>query len=220
MPHPSLTIVCLPHGTPTHQLATTAAHRLAATPLTNLGSAGHFTVTTRLHRGSLLQPWRDTAAGGPVRLLNLNAMRAAAHRASWHRWHIWNQVVEGTRPAQPYWTFLERHRADPARYPIAKARQHYLAQPRVAAMLTYNALPTRITDVPTSHLEAFQVGANGYASHGWLSAIAGNRFLCLDGTFLVNANDQYAAQVRYLTDVNRRVDALNPRDILVALCTG
>src|SRR5258706_11935339 len=125
----SLTIVCLPHGTPTDQLATTAATSLAATPLTNLGSAGHFITNTRLRRGSLLQPWKDTAAGGPVRLLDLDAMRAAAHRLCWYRWTIWNQIVAGTRPAQPYWAFLDRHHADPAKYPIAKARQHYLAQP-------------------------------------------------------------------------------------------
>lgn len=219
MPNTSLTIVCLPQGIPTDQLATTAATCLAATPLTSLGSAGHFIVNTRFHRGSLLKPWKDTAAGGPVRLLNLDAMRAAAQRTYWYRWHIWNQVVDRTRPAQPYWTFLERHRADPAKYPLAKAQQHYLAQPRIANMLTYNALPNRIVDLHTSHLEAFQTGAHGYAHYGWLSAVPGNSLLCLDGTHLAATRDKYATRLAYLAEANRRITALNHRDILVALCT-
>ena len=219
MPNTSLTIVCLPHGTPTDQLATTAATRLAATPLTSLGSAGHFITHTRFHRGSLLQPWQDTAAGGPVRLLDLDAMRAAAHRAYWYRWHIWNQVVAGTRPAQPYWTFLDRHRDTPEKYPIAKAQRHYLAQPRIANMLTYNALPNRIMELPTSHLEAFQTGAHGYANYGYLCAVPGNSFLCLDGTYLAATSDQYATHLAYLADANHRITTLNTRDALVALCT-
>lgn len=219
MPHTSLTIVCLPHGTPTDQLAATAAIRLAATPLTSLGSAGHFVANTRFHRGSLLQPRENTAAGGPLRLLDLDAMRAAAHRAYWYRWHLWNQVVAGTRPAQPYWTFLDRHRDAPDKYPLAKAQRHYLAQPRIATMLTYNALPNRLTDLPTSHLEAFQTGAHGYANYGWLCAIPGNSFLCLDGTHLVATSDQYATHMAYLAEANHRIGGLHHRDILVALCT-
>ncbi|MFD0575178.1 hypothetical protein [Dactylosporangium darangshiense] len=216
----SLTIVCLPNGTPTDQLAATAATRLSATPLTNLGSAGHFITTTRFHRGNLLQPWKYTAAGGPVRLLDLDAMRAAAHRAYWYRWHIWDKVVAGTRPAQPFWTFLDRHRDTPYKYPLAKAHRHYRAQPRIATMLTYNALPNRIMELPTSHLEAFQTGAHGYANYGYLCAVPGNHLLCLDGTHLAATSDQYALHLAYLAEANHRITALNHRDVLVALCTS
>ncbi|WP_349876327.1 hypothetical protein ABIH81_19485 [Micromonospora sp. HUAS YX12] len=219
MSNTSLTIVCLPNGIPTGELATTAATCLAASRLTSLGSARHFLVNTRFRRRSLLQPWKGTAAGGPVRLLDLDAMRVAARRTYWYRWRIWNQVVAGTRPAQPYWTFLERHRADPGRYPIAKAQRHYLAQPRIANMLTYNALPNRIMGLPTSHLEAFQTGAHGYAHYGWLCAVPGDSLLCLDGTHLAATRDQYAARLAYLAEANRRLTALSTRDILVALCT-
>jgi hypothetical protein len=219
VPNTSLTIVCLPNGTPTDQLATVAATGLAVTPLTNLGSAGHFVVNTRFRRGSLLQPWKDTAAGGPIGLLALDAMRATAYRAYWHRWHVWNQVVAGTRPAQPYWSFLDRHRDAPDKYPLAKAQQHFLAQPRIANMLTYNALPNRILDLPTSHLEAFQTGAHGYANYGYLCAVPGDTMLCLDGTYLAATSDRYASQVAYLSEANYRVSGLHHRDILVALCT-
>ncbi|WP_410814840.1 hypothetical protein [Micromonospora sp. 067-2] len=215
----SLTIVCLPQGTPADQLATAAATRLAATPLTTLGSAVHFITSTRLHRGSLLQPWKNTAAGGPVRLLDLDAMRTAAQRAYWYRWHVWNQVVAGTRPAQPYWSFLDRHRVDPGKYPVAKAQQHYLAQPRIATMLTYNALPTRLTDLPTSHLEAFQTGSHSFAHYGWLCAVPGTNFVCVDGNHLVATSDQYVTQMAYLAAANHRLSLLHHRDVLVALCT-
>jgi hypothetical protein len=211
--------VCLPQDTPTDELATTAENRLAATPLTSLGGAGHFISTTRLRRGNLLQPWQGTAAGGPVRLLDLDAMRAAAYRAHWYRWHVWNSVVAGTRPAQPYWTFLDRHLAEPKKYPIAKAQQHYLAQPRIATMLTYNALPTRLTDLPTSHLEALQTNAESYAHYGWLCAVPGSNTICLDGTHLAATNDRYATHIAYLAHANHRIDTLHHRDILVALST-
>ncbi|MEU1746661.1 hypothetical protein ACWD8I_06290 [Micromonospora arida] len=219
MPQTSLTIVCLPDGTPAHHLATTAATRLAGTPLTPLGTAGHFITRTRWHRGSLLQPRKNTAAGGPVRHLDLEAMRAAARNAFWCRWHLWNQVVAGTRPAQPYWTFLDRHRAHPGTYPVATARQHYLAQPRIASMLPYNALPNRLTDLPTSHLEALQTGAHSYAHYGWLRAVPGRSLVCLDGAHLVAATDRYVTQLAYLAAVNHHISLLHHRDVLVALHT-
>src|SRR5262249_12539414 len=147
-------IVCLSKETPTDLLAA-AAVQLGATPLTSTGPAGHFPTSTRMRRRSLVAPWRNTAAGGPIRLLDLAAMRTTARTAYWYRWHIWQRVVDGTRPAQPYWMFLDRHRADPTRYSLDKARQQYLAQPRVAAMRTYNALPNKIMTVTTSQLEAF-----------------------------------------------------------------
>ncbi|GAA0403868.1 hypothetical protein GCM10009541_53800 [Micromonospora gifhornensis] len=219
MPNTSLTIVCLPQSTPTDQMAAKAATRVAATSLTSLGGAGHFITATRLRRGRLLQPWKGTAAGGPVRFLDLDAMRVAAHRAFWYRWRVWNWVVAGTRPAQPYWTFLDRHRADPGRYPIVKAQQHYLAQPRIAAMLTYNALPSRSTFLPTGHVEALQAGATSYAHYGWLCAVPGQRLIGLNGTHLVAAGDRYATHLAYLSQANERIAALHSRDILVALCT-
>jgi hypothetical protein len=212
-------IVCLPKGTPTDQLAATATARLTAAPLASTGPAGHFTVTTRLRRGSLLQPWKDTAAGGPIGLLDLDAMRAAARNLFWCRHQIWQQVAAGTPAAKPFWTFVDRHRADPATYPLARAQQHYQAQPRIAAMRTYNALPNRIMEVPTSHLEAFQAGGHTYAHLGWLSAVPADAMLTLDGRYLAPTSERLDARLSYLDKANKHLSTLSPRDGLVALAT-
>jgi len=68
VPDTAVVIVCLPKATPTDQLATTATTRLGSTPLTSAGPARHFPISTRLRRGSLVQPWHDTAAAASGRL--------------------------------------------------------------------------------------------------------------------------------------------------------
>ena len=219
MPTRFLTVVCLPEVTPTDHLMAAAASRIAARSRTVVGPVGHFTAATRLRRRHLLKPAGHTAAGGSVQLLDLDAMRAAARR-SWHyRWTLWQRVVADTTPARPYWRFLDRHRAAPARYPLAEAQRHYLAQPRIAAMLTYNALPNKIMELPTGHLEAFQTGEHSYAHLGWLSAVPGDAVLCLDGSYLTVRTDHLATRLAYLAEANRRLAALGPRDHLVALHT-
>ena len=221
MPHTAVVIVCLPKATPTDQLAATAITRLGSiTALANASLAGHFPVNTRLRRGSLVQPWHDTAAGGPVRLLDLDAMRAAARNVSWYRWHVWQRVVDGTRPAQPYWNFLDRHRDDPARYSLTNAQRHYLAQPRVAAMRTYNALPKKIMVLPTSQLEAFQAGAHAYAHLGLLAAVPATGMLTLDGRYLAATSGRLADRLSYLDSAQVELTKLHPRDHLVALATS
>ncbi|WP_426502844.1 hypothetical protein ACPPVO_35100 [Dactylosporangium sp. McL0621] len=219
MPDTSVTIVCLPQDTPASRLAAEAADRLETTARRSLGSAGYFVATSRLHRSQLLQPWQGTAAGGPVHLLGLDAMRAAAWQACWHRWHVWYQVVGHTRPAQPYWTSVDRHLDAPSKYPLRKAQEQYRAQPRIAAMLTYNALPNRLTDLPSNHLEAFQAGAHSYAAFGWLAAVPGDGVLSLDRTYLGAVPGPYATQLAYLAEANARINALHRRDRLVAVCT-
>jgi hypothetical protein len=205
VPHTAVVIVCLPKATPTDRLATAAIARLASTiPLANASPAGHFPVTTRLRRGSLVQPWHDTAAGGPVRLLDLDAMRTSARNAYWRRWHIWQQVAD-------------RHRAEPARYGFDKARYQYLAQPRVAAMRTYNALPHKILALPTSHLEAFQAGAHAYAHLGWLSAVPADGMVTLDDDYLAANSGRLADQLSYLDTAQAHLTGLGARDHLVAL---
>jgi hypothetical protein len=214
-------IVCLPKATPTDQLATAAVARLASSAtLADASPAGHFPVTTRLRRGSLVQPWRDTAAGGPIGLLDLDAMRAGARNAYWQRWRIWQQVTAGTRPAQPFWHFADRHHAEPAKYSFDKARRHYLAQPRVAAMRTYNALPNKILALPISHLEAFQAGAHAYAHLGWLSAVPADGMVTLDDHYLAAGSGRLADQLSYLDTAQAHLTGLGARDHLVALAVG
>jgi hypothetical protein len=145
---------------------------------------------------------------------------SAPRNAHWYRWHIWQRVAEGTRPAQPFWHFTDRHRAEPAKYSLDKAQQQYLAQPRVAAMRTYNALPNKIMALPTSHLEAFQAGAHAYANLGLLSAVPADGMLTLDGRYLAAASGRLADQPSYLDSAQGHLSTLGSRDYLVALATA
>jgi hypothetical protein len=214
----AVVVVCLPHDTPTDQLAATARTRLeASSTLTNTHPAGYFRIATRLRRSRLLQPWAATAAGGPVRLLDLDAMRLSARDAAWRRWQIWQQVVVGTRPAQPYWHFYDRVRDDPAHYSLAQAQGHYQAQPRIAAMRTYNALPTKMVALPTCQLEAFQAGAHTYAHLAWLSAVPADRLVALDSRHLIAVSDRLTDHLSYLEAAQGLLAGLTRNDQLVAL---
>lgn len=219
MSHTAVVVVCLPKATPIDRLASTATAHLASTRMPSHGPAGHFRSSTRLHTRSLVQPWRGTTAGGPVRLLNLDAMRTTALQVFWHRWHIWQRVTDGTKPAQPYWHFLERHQSERAKYSLAKARQHYLAQPRIATMRTYNALPNKVMALSTDQLEAFQTGPDAYAHLGLLSAVPGDGMITLHGEFLTPASGRLADQLSYLDATQRQLQTLDSRDRLVAITT-
>lgn len=219
MPNLSLTVVCLPEGTPCDRLADTAAAYLQSTPLAVLNTARYFLRKGFLQRGRLLQAHGRTAAGGPVELLDLDVMRANAHRAYWQRWQLWSQVVADTRPALPFWSFLELHRENPEGYPLQVAQQRYLAQPRIAAMRIYNALPGRVADLPTSHLEAFQVNAMSYANFGALQAVPCNSFVGMDGSYQRPGTEQYADHLTYLDRANRYIASLSRGDNLVAVYT-
>jgi hypothetical protein len=192
----SLTVVCLPESTPADRLADTAASRLARASLAAVTTAAYFLTKGYFHRGSVLQAQGTTAAGGPITQLNLDAMRAGAHSAHWNLWQLWNQVVAGTRPALPYWTFLQHHRDDPEGYPLTVAQQQYLAQPRIAAMRTYNALPAKAAYLPTSHLEAFQINEMSYANFGLLHAVPGNSLLTMARALVLPRAVAFAAHRR------------------------
>ncbi|GAA4609576.1 hypothetical protein BJY16_007393 [Actinoplanes octamycinicus] len=215
-----LTLVCLPADTPSTQFAEAVGTRLSAVNLSVTALVRHFPATTWWRRGTLLLPRRGTVAGGPIRRLELNAMRACGHRMHWHRWQIWRAAVAGTPAARPYWMFLDRHRDAPAKYELARAQADYLAQPRIAAMRVFNALPHRPVDLPTGHLEALQLGLDAYAHLGWLSAVPGKRLLYPDGkTLLAETGDRLDTRLTYLETANRCLAVRQGRDVLVAAVT-
>src|SRR6187551_891683 len=170
--------VCLPTTVVTHQIPTAVSALLAAHGITDAGLAGHFRTKTRRLPArllrcdvtNLLQPVHGAAAGGPVRLLDLHAMREDWAERYWNRWHLWQQIVAGSPEPRPWWHFYDRHAADPDKYSWDAARHAFTSQPRVARMLTYNAHPGRVTELPTGHLEAFDAGAHAYRAYGWLQA--------------------------------------------------
>jgi len=213
-------VVCLSKDIPTDHLAATASARLDATPWISAGPARVFRIGARLRRARLVQPARHTTVGGPLRLLDLDTMRREARDAYWYRWHVWRQVVDGTRDAQPWWQFLDRHREQPAKYSMAKARQQYLAQPRVAAMSIYNALPNKVMRLPTGHLEALQAGVHAYSHLGLLCAVPRDGLVVRDGRYLATASTRLADQLSYLDAAQQEISQLDPGEQLVALATA
>jgi len=127
VPNTAVVIVCLPKATP-RPAGRHRHHRTRVNPAEDSGPAGHFPISTRL-RGRLVQP--GTTPPPADRSGCSTWMRCARPRrnAHWYRWHIWQRVVEGTRPAQPFWQFADRHRPNRPIQP-RQAQQHYLAQPR------------------------------------------------------------------------------------------
>ncbi len=214
-------LVCLPPPHRPPELAELAAGQLARHGLTATRPVPHFASRTRRTR-RLLDGNRHAAAGGPLRLLDLTGMRGRAQTHAAGRWLVWQQVVAATRPAQPYWTFTDRHHANPGRFPLAAARAQYLAQPRVAAMSVYNALPHRVCHLPLAELEAFQLGPAGYAWLGWLAAVPADGISTTGGggALIAPAGGRLAEQIDYLQAANAHLAGLPPTTNLVAMATG
>jgi hypothetical protein len=221
MPTPqSVTIVCLPDQTPVDQLAATAATALTPHTSGTVAPVAHFTTHHHWWQSSqLLQPSNRTAAGGPLKLLDLDTMATKGRTASAARFAIWQQVVAQTKPAQPYWTFLDRHHQQPKTYTLDRARQQYLAQPRIAAMRTYNLLPNRIMALPTSHLEAMQAGGDAYTHLGGLLARTGSAMLTLDRSYLTPDSDRLSDLLTYVGRAQPHLSGLSATHQLVALAT-
>jgi hypothetical protein len=220
-------VVCLPAHTDPQLLDDLATTTLAMHGITARGPIPHFRPRTRRGVGArrnrqLLHVWQNTAAGGPIRLLDLDAMRQQAQAAAATQWLIWHQVVSGTRQAQPFWVFDERHRDDPERYPSAKAQAQYLAQPRIQAMGVFNALPNRPCDLPRPALEAFQAGQSAFAMLAYLTAVPADGLATAARTqhgWLTPHTAQLEHQLAYLQAANAHLAGLPPDTTLVAMAT-
>jgi hypothetical protein len=219
--------VCLPETAITQEIPAAVSALLAAHGITDTGPAGHFRTKTRRlptrllrgHTTKLLQPDNGTAAGGPVRLLDLDAMREDLAQRYWNRWQLWQQVIAGSPEPKPWWHFHDRHATDPDKYSWDAARHGFTSQPRVARMLTYNAHPGRLTELPTHHLDAFAAGPHAYSTYGWLQAVPAHSMLAVDGRILQPLSRRYADQLDYLRAANAHLNALTDADVLVAVTT-
>jgi hypothetical protein len=212
--------VCLSKATPSDQIATTAAALLAAHGITTSGPAGHFLTTARLRTGRLVQPWRGTAAGGPVRLLDLARMRTELSQQYGNRWQLWYQIVAGSPAARPFWHFYDRHTADPQRYTWDHARHAFASQARIARMMTYNAHPGKLCQLPLEHLEAFETGPQAYATYGWLQAVPSHGMLTTNRQLLTPTSTlRYTDHLDYLRHANDHLTTLGAADHLVAIAT-
>jgi hypothetical protein len=216
-----IVIVCLPDTSPTQLLRSDALAAATSVGVTgdHIAPAGHFPIRRRRTR-QLLQPEQRVAAGGPIHLLHLDAMETIAGQHAWHRFTVWSRIVRGTQPAQPFWRFADRHRQDPTRYPLARAQQDYLAQPRIQAMSIYNAAMPTLHQIPTGDLEALQVTCDAYVALERMRAIPAGGVVTLDRTLLAAADERLSAVYGFLGQAQQYLHALSGRDQLVALSVG
>ena len=203
------TVVCLPADAPISALTQRATAYLQARGLTTSGVLPHFRSHTR-RVSKLIDLWDGLTSGGPVKLLDLNSMRARAAYDAAGDWLLWNQVVARLRPAQPFWSFLDRHHADERRYPLAKAQADYLAQPQILAMMAHNAMPGQ-RQLPTAELEAFQAGYGTYVNLAWLAAVPGDGYVPTPDELLTPRSQRLADQLAFLHQANAHLAKL-PRD--------
>jgi hypothetical protein len=212
-------IVCLPDELPRESLT---AHQLDR----------HFGVTGTLaprfwatplrmwQRGQMigLRKGRPAyCAGGPVRLLDLTAMRQAAAVGAGIRHQVWTAVVHGTRPATPWSTYEARHLADPTRYPYETALADFHRQPRVNAMRMHNAVTHPSGHFSTGELEMLQAGPSAYQHFCAATAVAADALLTADGTQLAPTSDAMSHRVTYLDRAIRYLDTLEDTQRLLAV---
>ncbi|RLK23813.1 hypothetical protein DER29_1690 [Micromonospora sp. M71_S20] len=216
----NIMIVCLPDGLPSQALTATQLDR-------HFGVSGtlqpRFWATPGMwlwQRGHLVAPRKGRpvyCAGGPVKLLDLAAMRHAAGVGAGIRHQLWQQVVHGTRPATPWSALLARHLADPARYPRERAEADFHNQARVCAMRMHNAANYGAAHLSVGELEMFQAGPMAYQHYSATTAVCGDALLMPDGHKLTPASDALAHRVTYLEQANRYLTTLEADQRLLAV---
>jgi hypothetical protein len=212
-------VVCLPPHTKPRFLPELATTRLRTRRLTPNGVMPHFMTRTR-RASNLIDRWNGITSGGPIKLLDLYRMRRNAAAAAAAQWLLWQRVVAGTKPAQPFWWFADKHIVDPCRYPLQRAKADYQAQPRILAMTAFNAMPQKVCELPTSALEAFQAGHGTYVNLAWLAAVPADALAPAygeHGGWLTARSERLADQLAYLTAANTHLTRLHPDVPLVAV---
>jgi hypothetical protein len=219
-------IVCLPANIVPGSLPEAAARELAVRGVDTDGVVQHFLAGIRSPRIRLADCWEDRTSGGPLRLLDLTRMRDIAQCAAAVQWLGWQAVVEGTRPARPFWHFTDRHQANPRRYTMDQAWDDYLSQERVIKMTAFNAMPNHTYPLPVEDLELFQAGYDTYVRAAWLAAVPANGMAIADTTlgdaekhWLTPRSERLADQLEYLRDANRHLDQCDGKTQLIAMGT-
>lgn len=209
-------VVCLSPDIEPGLLPTLATAKLRTHGFTAAGLVPHFPARTR-RASKLVDRHHGFTSGGPIRLLDLAAMRDHAQAAATGQWLLWREVVADTRPADPFWVFVNRHRADPRRYPLATAQADYTAQPRVLAMTAHNARPDTRIKVPTAQLEIFQAGYPTFLNLAVLAVVPADGVATTYGDWLTCASEHVTDQLAYLQAANAHIDGLDPDVQLVAM---
>jgi hypothetical protein len=226
-------VVCLPVAASTADMRHRAETVLTRMGLRSAGVLPHFPVDVRYRPWrvrSLVDWWHGLTSGGPVALLDLARMRAHAAQAADLQWRLWNEAVRGTKPAWPFWHYVDRCRNDPARYPLGRAQVEYRSQPRILAMGVHNAVyggRGPVPALPTWAVEAFQAGHHTYVTLAALAAVPGDGLATGPATgsvvgaggWLTAASDRLVDVLAFLTAANRHLDALPTTAALVAVAS-
>jgi hypothetical protein len=144
----------------------------------------------------------EYCAGGPAKLLQLTGMRHAAGVGAGIRHQLWQQAVQGTKPAQPWVTFHTRHLAEPAKYSYEQAAADFWQQARISAMRAHSAANVGIP-LAVDELEMLQAGVAAYQHYSAMTAICGDALLTAEGANLAPASDAFADRVTYLEQAVR-----------------
>jgi hypothetical protein len=214
-------VVCLPPDAEPRLLPELATAKLGIRGVRADGVTPYFVTRTR-RTSKLIDHWHGITSGGPIKLLDLDRMRRNGATAAAAQWLLWHQVVAGTKPAQPLWWFTDKHATDPGRYPLGRAEADYLAQPRILAMATHNAMPHHFVELPTAALEAFQAGYGTYVNLAWLAAVPADGLAPAHGEhggWLTARSERLADQLAYLSAANAHLAGLHPSVQLVAAAT-
>jgi hypothetical protein len=172
-----------------------------------------------VRRRQLIDPRKGkptACAGGPLRLLDVAALRQSYRMAAAMRYHTWAAVTAGTRDAKPWVHYLQRHHSE-TDYPLARAEADYRNQPRVLAIRARNAVTYDRGHLPEHDLEMFQAGPAAYSNYQFLIAMAADALLTPDGQRLAPASDRMADRLVYLQKANRYLDTSDERTRIVAI---
>lgn len=173
----------------------------------------------RHHLVDVLKGQRGWCAGGPKGLLDLDATGHSAALAAGMRHRQWAGVVKGTKEAKPWHTFAAAHTADPAKFPLDRARRVFEAQPRVQAMRMHNAANFTGTagHLDIGELEILQHGSVTYQNYHYLHSVCADTILTGNGRQFAPASDAVADRRSFLEQARRFLDGLPDTTRLLAI---
>jgi hypothetical protein len=174
----------------------------------------------RWHRPHLVDPRKGQptpCAGGPLRLLDLDALRRAYGLGAAIRHQTFTTVVRGTRDARPWVAFVQKHSDDPSKYPRDAAEADFNNQPRVLAIRAHNAVTYTTGQLDVHELEMFQAGPVAYQNYQYLTAVVADAVLTPDGERMQPATARMADRLTYLQQANRHLDTLDEDSRIIAV---
>ena len=177
---------------------------------------------TRWSQRHLVHPVRRRgavawAAGGRKHRLDLTATVTAAATHAGYRWRTWAQIVRNTPHARPWPGFLQQHLQRPAKLSFAEARHRFESQPRVLAMLAFNAHPSARVVLDPYELDAYQAGEATYTVLHWQQALTGDAVITDDGRLLLPASASLADRLRFLAEASGYLNRLCRSQQIVAM---